>query len=100
MPYAFTRDDRSNDPTLTPTYSDDLLPDMQDTLAALADLETRYRIDRERLDGWSGPEAIKDHLLKQLDERRMQEREPYAHRLAELHRRMMTFTMSGLHEAN
>ena len=100
MPYAFTPDDWSGASTLTPTYSDDLLPAMQDTLAALADLETRYQSEREKLEAWSGPQAIKEHLVKQLDEHRMQEREGYAHRLAELHRRMMTFTTSRLHGAS
>jgi hypothetical protein len=38
-----------------PFYADDLLPDLQRTLAILADLETRY--ERARAIIWSGGQA-------------------------------------------
>jgi hypothetical protein len=51
-----------------PIYSDDLLPDLQRTLATLADIETRYEIEREFLESWSGPQEVKDHLLATLEQ--------------------------------
>ena len=48
-------------------YPDDLLPKMQQLLAILADLDQRYETDRYHLENWSGPQAIKAHLLADLD---------------------------------
>src|SRR5215207_772021 len=59
-----TRPDRAE----VPFYPDDLLPQLQQTLALLADLETRYEIERDHLESWSGPKEIKDHLLAELDQ--------------------------------
>src|SRR5215207_9057407 len=39
-------------PTQTPWYPDDLLAELQTTLAALADIEVQYGNDRERLAAW------------------------------------------------
>ena len=59
-----TRPDRAE----VPFYPDELLPQLQQTLALLADLETRYEIARDHLESWSGPKEIKDHLLAELDQ--------------------------------
>ena len=59
-----TRSDRAE----VPFYPDDLLPQLQQTLAILADLETRYEIEREHLESWSGPRAVKDHILAELEQ--------------------------------
>jgi hypothetical protein len=67
-----------------PWYSADLLPQLQNTLAALADIELRYHSDQEQLQGWAGPEAIKTRFAAQLAERYQRERTPYVQRLAEL----------------
>jgi hypothetical protein len=67
-----------------PCYPADLLPQLQSTLAALADIELRYHSDQERLQGWAGPEAIKTRFAAQLAERYQRERTPYVHRLTEL----------------
>jgi hypothetical protein len=75
--------------TQPPWYSDDLLPELQATLAILADIEMQFQTDRERLDTWAGPEAIKRKFAAQLEERRQQDREPYLQRLADLHDRMI-----------
>jgi hypothetical protein len=48
-------------------YPDDLLPKMQQLLAILADLDHRYETDRYHLENWSGPQAIKAHLLADLE---------------------------------
>jgi hypothetical protein len=71
----------------------DLTPEMQSTLAALADVEDRFEADRECLAGWMGPEAVRQKLTAHLDARHAREREPLVQRLAELHQRRMASTM-------
>jgi len=51
-----------------PIYSDELLLDLQRTLAVLADIETKYEIERDFLESWSGPQEVKDHLLATLEQ--------------------------------
>lgn len=67
-----------------PSYPADLLPQLQGTLAALADIELRHHSDQEQLQGWAGPEAIKTRFAAQLAERYRRERALYVQRLAEL----------------
>jgi hypothetical protein len=76
--------------TQASSYPDDLLSDLQTTLAALADVEVWYEIDREQLEGWTGPDAIKKRFVAQLEERHRRDREPYVQRLADLQHRTMT----------
>ena len=54
-----TRQDRAE----VPVYPDDLLPQLQQTLATFADLQIRYEIERDYLEGWSGPAAGFTHEL-------------------------------------
>jgi hypothetical protein len=42
-----------------PWHPADLLPQLQSTMAALADIEVRYQSDQTQLQGWAGPEAIR-----------------------------------------
>ena len=51
-----------------PFYPDDLLPQLQSVLALLADLDFRHEIQRDHLEGWSGPRKVKDRLLADLDQ--------------------------------
>jgi hypothetical protein len=51
-----------------PLYPDDLLPQLQQTLATLADLQLRYEIERDYLESWSGPQAAKDYLRAELEQ--------------------------------
>jgi hypothetical protein len=74
-----------------PCYPDDLTSELQATLAALADVEVQYEMDRERLAAWDGPKAIKMKFAAQLEERRRRDREPYVQRLADLQSSMMRF---------
>ena len=67
-----------------PFYPEDLLPALQDTLAALADLEVRFEIARDRLEEWSGPEAEKQRHRIELEQLHQQVREPYLQHLAGL----------------
>jgi hypothetical protein len=73
-----------------PYYPADLLPQIQSALAALADIDVRYHSDREQLQAWVGPEAIKKRFAAQLEERHQRGRQPYVQRLADLHHRTMT----------
>jgi hypothetical protein len=41
---------------------------MQSVLAALADLETEYEIEREQIAGWLGSQAMKQQLLADLED--------------------------------
>jgi hypothetical protein len=68
----------------TPLYPDDLLPALQSTLAALADVETRYEIARDGLEDWSGPDEVKQRLIAELEAGWQRERDPVVLRLAEL----------------
>ena len=75
--------------THTSIYPDDLLCNIQATLAALADIEVRYRVDQEQLQAWAGPEAIKERFAAQIEERYQRERGLYDQRLADLRDRML-----------
>ena len=48
---------RPADPLAPPFYPADLLPTMQGLLAAVADLETRYEIEREQIDVQGGAKS-------------------------------------------
>jgi len=56
-------------------YPADRLTDMQSILAAWADMETAYEIEREQIEQWSGLEAMKQHLLADLEDRHQARRE-------------------------
>ena len=58
-------------------YPDDLLPKIQQVLAIMADLERRYETDRYHLENWSGPKAIKAHILANLEQSYKANRERY-----------------------
>jgi hypothetical protein len=58
----------------------DLTPEIQITLAALADVETRHEIERERLERYAGPD--KERLRGELAARHEAERTPLVQHLA------------------
>jgi hypothetical protein len=72
MPFSFAarpREDHSARPSGAPEprfYSTDLLPTMQGLLAAVADLETRFEIEREQIGQGSGSEEAKQRELAEL----------------------------------
>jgi DNA anti-recombination protein RmuC len=72
--------------------SDELLSEVQATLAALADLECSYEQDQERLRRASTTEAAAQHIRAELEKRHQQEREAYAQRLDQLEHRMQALT--------
>jgi hypothetical protein len=89
MPHSSAAPDYLAPLTQAVTYPDDLLPELQTMLAALADLEVRYEKDREQLTAWEGPIAAKGRFAAQLEDRHKREREPYVQRLSDLQHRTM-----------
>jgi hypothetical protein len=75
--------------THVPLYPKHLLHELQTTLAALADIDSRSDIEREQIEARLGSETVKAQLTSELEDRRRAEREPYVQRLAELHHQMM-----------
>jgi hypothetical protein len=75
---------------------DDLLHELQITLAALADIECRYERDCERIAQWPNPEATRARLRAERESRRCREREPYIRKLDRLQQRMRARLTSDL----
>jgi len=73
MPFTFAARARKDPHTRpsgapeTPFYPSDLLPAMQGLLAALADVETRYEIEREQIEQGSGPDEAKQRAFAALE---------------------------------
>jgi hypothetical protein len=67
MPHSSVAQESLAPLTRAVTYPDDLLPELQTTLAAMADLEVRYEKDQEQLTAWKGPNAIKERFAAQLE---------------------------------
>jgi hypothetical protein len=82
--------------TKIPWYPDDLLNDLQTPLAALADIDTRYDIQRERLELGGEAEPVRSQKAAELEHDRRAEREPYIRQLAELHHRMTVLTLQDI----
>ena len=75
-----------------PRYASDLTPEIQTALAALADVETRYEIERDRLRR-SARKTHREDLLQELEDRHQAERGPLVQRLAELQQAMTSAMM-------
>jgi hypothetical protein len=69
-----------------PFCADDLLPQLQQTLGTLADIQIRYEIERGYLEDWSGPGEVKHRLLAELDQCHRANRERLVACLEELRR--------------
>ena len=78
---------RPADPLAPPFYPADLLPTMQGLLAAVADLETRYEIEREQIEQEPGSEQDKERRLAELRAAREDHRSLHEARWAERHGR-------------
>jgi len=74
-------------------YPADLTLSLQAELAALADIETDYATKRHDLETWSGPQKMKERIVREVDVRRRRDREPHVLRLGELYGRIMNLTM-------
>ena len=73
-----------------PLYPDDLLPELQSTLAALADLDVQFEIARDGLEDWSEPEEVKQRCRAELEQAHRQARETHLQRLTRLQERIRT----------
>ncbi len=80
-----------------PIHPIDLTPEIQTTLAALADVETRHEIERERLERYGGPE--KERLRCELAARHQAERTPLVQHLAFL-QQALTWAMTIQQQRN
>ena len=79
-------------PDLTSGPEDDATG-MASALSALAEINTRYERDLAALEEWTGPNRIKDRLIRELHGRYQQRRQPHVRRLEELHQRATNVTM-------
>ena len=71
----------------TPSYPDKLLPHIQDMLATLADIETRYEVERERLQ-MQGDSDLARHRAAEIEKRYRRERDSCVRQLAALHEKL------------
>ena len=74
-------------------YPDEIEPELQAALSALADIETRYEQARGSVAHRSDHEFLKMKLTRELEKQRRQDRGPYVQRLAELHTRLLWLTL-------
>jgi len=88
MLFGFASQAPRQDRTETPFSADHLLPALQSTLATLADLDTRYEIERDYLEEWTGPDEVKERLMAALEAGWQRDREPIVGRLTRLQSQM------------
>jgi hypothetical protein len=88
MLFGFASQTPRQDHAETPFYADYLLPALQSTLATLADLDTRYEIERDYLEEWTGPDEVKERLMAALEAGWQRDREPIVGRLTRLQNQM------------
>ena len=72
----------------TSLYPADLLPDLQSTLGALAEIDCCYAAERDRLNQQSCSADAKRSLPTELDRRHEAGREPYVRQLSEIQHRI------------
>ena len=94
MTYTFAGREALANMAQVQTHPEDLVPAVQQALAALANLQVQIEIQRECLDGWPGSETVKAELLAKLEQEYRAKRQPYAVRLAELKQEMATLSLS------
>jgi hypothetical protein len=95
MRVRFATLDTSERETSRAVHPEDLLPEIQSALAALADVDTHYRIEREHLERWFGPEEARDARLAELHRQHRRERAPLLQRLTELQEQMSGLCQAG-----
>ena len=85
----------SDNGTSRAVHPEELLSEIQSALAALADVDTHYRIEREHLERWLGPDEARDALLSDLHRQHRRERGPLIRRLTELQEQMSGLCRAG-----
>ena len=86
--------------TLEPAPLDALSPaelaaEMSSAVAALADIEARYRRDRDGILRWVGPDIAKRRLLTRLEASRVRDREELVHWLGDARRHATTVPLDN-----
>ena len=76
----------ANPQTDTRVYPANFLPQLQQALGTLANLQLRYEIERDYLEDWSGPAEVKDRLVVDLNQRHAANRGGLVSCLAQLQR--------------
>ena len=66
------------------TDLNDLVPELQSTLAALTALKLRHEIERDCLEDWPGPREVKQSLLAERKQQYRKARNAHLQRLARL----------------
>ena len=77
------------------TYSPMILPRLQSTLAALADLDCAYERDLKTVANSGVPDAIKQEIIRTLQQRHQDSRAPFVRQLEALHRRAMMAALAS-----
>lgn len=72
--------------SIEPLSPSELAAEIASATAALADIETRYRRDREGILRWLGPDVAKKRLLARLDASRASDREELVRWVTQVHR--------------
>ena len=72
--------------TLVQFPSEDLLPEMQEVLAALADIEVHFSAERETIERSTACEQLRGELSEHLEALRASARNPLVQRLEALYR--------------
>jgi hypothetical protein len=93
MPRPVTTHHRASERDWDDCYPNDLLPDLQRTLAALADVELRSEAARERLE--QEPPGIRQPFLIEIEARYRRERQPYIERLEHFQKRIRGWLTPG-----
>jgi hypothetical protein len=74
-------------------YPKELLGELQDGLAILANIDAEFDGMVERLEGWQCTEDEKVEVLRLLEDRRELQRQPHVQRQAPLHDQILAVTL-------
>jgi len=90
MRFSFTSYTRTGSPDPTPETTNPVwsspgaLSDLHDALGAIADLETQYEIERDKIEQSSGAEDMKKRDMAALEDAHQHRREPHVQQWAKL----------------
>jgi hypothetical protein len=80
-------------PDLSDAYPEDLLNELQDGLATLADIDVEFDQVLGRLERWACSEAERAEVRNVFHEWRESKRQPHLQRVALIHHRMLRRTL-------
>jgi hypothetical protein len=94
MPRTFLKRQWDSHEDRAACYPDDLLPELQQTLATLAYVELRHEAAREC--AAREPDAVRSPSLVEIEARYQRERQPYVERLEQLQNQIRCLILGGL----